>query len=183
MIYASLRPIRQWRNRFTLPFYLIAGAYSGALWLGAVTAFVDPAATARLALAALVAGLAGVIVKFAYWRDIDAGAGASTMASATGLGHLGTVRSFEAPHTDENYLLQEMGFRVARKHAAKLRAYALLAAFALPLALLVGVLAGVAPTVFLLPAAALAQAGMLLERWLFFAEATHTVTLFYGRAA
>jgi DMSO reductase anchor subunit len=30
--------------------------------------------------------------------------------------------------------------------------------------------------------AAVAQfAGMLVERWLFFAEAKHTVTLYYGR--
>jgi sulfite dehydrogenase (quinone) subunit SoeC len=30
--------------------------------------------------------------------------------------------------------------------------------------------------------AAMSQcAGMLIERWLFFAEATHTVTLYYGR--
>jgi DMSO reductase anchor subunit len=26
-------------------------------------------------------------------------------------------------------------------------------------------------------------AGVLIERWLFFAEATHTVTLYYGRRA
>jgi DMSO reductase anchor subunit len=31
----------------------------------------------------------------------------------------------------------------------------------------------------LLPAAALAFGAMVIERWLMFAEATHTVTLFY----
>jgi DMSO reductase anchor subunit len=30
-------------------------------------------------------------------------------------------------------------------------------------------------------AAPIQLAGMLVERWLFFAEATHTVTLYYGR--
>ncbi len=29
-------------------------------------------------------------------------------------------------------------------------------------------------------ATVLATAGLLVERWLFFAEATHTVTLYYG---
>ena len=29
----------------------------------------------------------------------------------------------------------------------------------------------------------LALLGLIAERWLFFAEATHTVTLYYGRAA
>ena len=36
------------------------------------------------------------------------------------------VRLVEPPHHGENYLLKEMGFRVARKHAAKLRRIAVL---------------------------------------------------------
>jgi hypothetical protein len=42
-----------------------------------------------------------------------------------------------APHSQENYLMREMGFRVARKHAAKLRRLALLLGAAVPLALTV----------------------------------------------
>ena len=38
----------------------------------------------------------------------------------------------EAPHTEENYLLKEMGFRVARKHRKRLRRIARLAGFAVP---------------------------------------------------
>ncbi len=41
--------------------------------------------------------------------------------TATGLGQLGLVRLIEPPHTQTNYLLSEMGFRVGRKHAGKLR--------------------------------------------------------------
>jgi DMSO reductase anchor subunit len=104
------------------------------------------------------------------------------MASATGLGHLGKVRSFEAPHTEENYLLKEFAFRIARKHAARLRAYALVGMFALPGVLLAGVAAGILPPLALAAAAVVGLLGMLLERWLFFAEATHVVALYYGRA-
>jgi len=32
-------------------------------------------------------------------------------------------------------------------------------------------------------AAIVALLGLLVERWLFFAEATHTITLYYGRTA
>ncbi len=32
-----------------------------------------------------------------------------------------SVRLMEGPHTEENYLMQEMGFKIARKHAQKLR--------------------------------------------------------------
>ena len=38
----------------------------------------------------------------------------------------------EPPHTEENYLLKEMGYRIARKHRVRLRAIARIAAFALP---------------------------------------------------
>jgi DMSO reductase anchor subunit len=48
------------------------------------------------------------------------------------------------------------------------------------LALLVGSVIGVVATGLAVAAAAL---GLIAERWLFFAEAKHTVTLYYGAAA
>jgi DMSO reductase anchor subunit len=108
---------------------------------------------------------------------------AADLNSATGLAG-GTVRSIEWPHTEQNYLLKEMGFRVARKHQQKLRAFVQLAAFAIPAGLLLVdlVLGGGA----LMPLAVLAVAsqlsGLLVERWLFFAEAKHTIQLYYGLA-
>src|SRR5690606_11117299 len=97
----------------------------------------------------------------------------------------GEVRSIEWPHTEANYLLKEMGYAVARKHARRLRIIAQTLAFALPLLLLAAglALASIGPLAAALSLAALlAQlAGMLVERWLFFAEAKHTVSLYYGR--
>ena len=57
----------------------------------------------------------GLLLKILYWRDIDRMPPVSAGA-ATGLETLGTVRSFEQPHTEENYLTREMGFVLARKH-------------------------------------------------------------------
>ena len=76
-----------------------------------------------------------------------------------------------------------MGFRIARKHARKLRRIAVACAFVMPLALSLAALAagsGVLSTVLAASAALLALLGTLVERWLFFAEATHTVSLYYG---
>jgi DMSO reductase anchor subunit len=73
-----------------------------------------------------------------------------------------------------------MGFVVARKHARKLRAIALVLFAVVPL-LLAG-LAWLLPgsAIVALPLAALsAVAGAFVERWLFFAEARHLVTLYY----
>lgn len=180
MIYASLSPIRQWHSRFTLPGYLIFALMTGAVLLHALLrVFGVPASgAAMLAIAAIAIGWAW---KIAAWRHNDRAPALATAGSATGLAG-GTVRSIEWPHTEENYVLKEMGFRIARKHAARLRRLVHLLAFAVPLA--ASVLALVLPSyaaVTMAVVAVLSQApGMLTERWLFFAEATHTVTLYYG---
>ena len=88
----------------------------------------------------------------------------------------------DEPHTKENYLLREMGYRIARRHAAMLRRAALVAGFAVPLAALTLawlLRGGAVSAVLALAAAVAATAGVLVERWLFFAEATHTVALYY----
>jgi sulfite dehydrogenase (quinone) subunit SoeC len=180
-IYRSLKPIQRWHNAWVLPNYLALAAMTGALWLAALVALFGP----ERPLAALIA-LAAIAVaaplKLGYWRFIDNSGSDSTAGSATGLGRFGEVRLFEAPHSSDNYLLKEMGFRVARKHAATLRRIALASGFAAPfgltlLALTLGGWTGAAASVL---AAALAQLGVFVERWPFFAEAKHTVMLYYG---
>jgi DMSO reductase anchor subunit len=184
MIYASLKTIRRWRHPLTPVVYLTMGLASGALWLACLSLAFD--------LDITFAGLAGIalliaaVVKLAYWYSIDHAAPTSTSASATGLGQEGgTVRLFAAPHTSENYLQHEMGFQIARKHAVKLRVIALALGFGAPILLaLISLLVPVLPGFLLLLLAVIANgAGVLTERWLFFAEARHTVTLYYGATA
>lgn len=124
-------------------------------------------------------------MKLAYWYGIDHERPGSTTASATGLGAPGKVHLFAAPHTAENYLQREMGFVIARKHAVKLRRIALLLGFLLPILLcLLAAQLPVLPAFLLLVLAVVANsAGVLTERWLFFAEARHTVMLYYGAEA
>ena len=95
------------------------------------------------------------------------------------------VRLFEAPHTGDNYLMREMGYKIARKHAQRLRMIALLFGAAIPvvLAVLATQLPDVAAALVALLAVVSAGAGLLVERWLFFAEAVHTVSLYYGTDA
>jgi DMSO reductase anchor subunit len=182
MIYASLKPIAQWSSRYTLPAYLIFAAMSGCALFNAL---LQLAGQPHGPIAALTVGLTllGWIWKVMTWRHNDALVTGTTLNTATGLAG-GDVRSIEWPHTEENYLLKEMGYRIARKHAARLRLIAQALAFALPLLLLA--VAFVLPLPEWLSAglaliAAVSQlSGLLVERWLFFAEAKHTVTLYYG---
>ncbi|MEI8698821.1 MAG: dimethyl sulfoxide reductase anchor subunit [Mesorhizobium sp.] len=181
MIYASLKPIAQWHSRFTLPGYLIFSAMSGSVLLNALLQGFAIGSIIVLAGCVLLTVL-GWGWKLATWRYNDRLEIPTNANTATGLVG-GTVRSLEWPHTEENYLLKEMGFRIARKHKARLRQITQVLAFALPALLLIAAFALPWPYAAVLSAlAAIAQfAGMLVERWLFFAEAKHTVTLYYGR--
>ncbi|CCV14756.1 DmsC/YnfH family molybdoenzyme membrane anchor subunit [Mesorhizobium sp. STM 4661] len=181
MIYASLKPIAQWHSRYTLPGYLIFSAMTGGVLLNALLQFFAIGSNTLLAGCVLLTGL-GWGWKLATWRYNDRLEIPTTANTATGLAG-GTVRSMEWPHTEENYLLKEMGFRIARKHSVRLRQIAQLLAFGLPIVLLLAAfgLPWLFVAVLSILAAVIQFAGMLVERWLFFAEAKHTVTLYYGR--
>ena len=191
MIYASLRAIPRWSNGWTVPGYLALGLMSGALLLHALTqvfaAIVpEPIAMQGSGWIALLLLLIGLAVKLAYWWSIDHATPRATIESATGLIGRGPVRQFEAPHTAENYVMQEMGYRIARKHAKKLRRIALGLGFVLPALLVLGsvLLPGpVGAAALAVLAALVALIGLIVERWLFFAEARHVVTLYYGTPA
>ena len=176
MIYASLKPVPQWRHP-TVPAYLLLAIATGTLLLAAGC---QRRRNLR-ARAALVSLASAWMVKELYWRVHRPQSGL-TAADATGLRGLGSVRPLDAPHTESNYLLHEMGYRLA----GGTRQFACAAAdcgFALPTASLMLLAIGLAvgPAGRSSPAAALAAlVGTLIERWLFFAEARHTVTLYYG---
>jgi len=181
MIYASLKPIRQWHTPLAIAGYHAMAWATGLSWLLALAHCF--AVTAPALSAAGVAALAGAwAVKRRYWRRIDSLKAPSTPQTAIGLFAARTVSALDPPHTEENYLQREMGFAIARRHAARLRATAEVVGFALPIALLVFAFAvgGLLAAITGLVAALAASLGALIERWLFFAEATHTVTLYYG---
>lgn len=184
MIYASLKPIHQWHNRWVVPNYLTLGLMAGFLLLHLIERFwvLSPLGAPILAL---IAVLVAWWTKERYWRFIDTTSAPSTVASATALGSRGRVRLLEPPHTQDNYLLQEMGYQIARKHRVRLRFIARIAGFVLPAIFTVLALIVAGGTGVIAAAAAVISAalGLVIERWLFFAEAKHTVTLYYGAEA
>jgi DMSO reductase anchor subunit len=177
MIYATLKPIHQWHNRWVVPNYLLLGLMAGLLLLDFIARlWAAPTGIPLLTLAVIVVAW---WLKESYWRFIDTTSAPSTISTATGLGRRGRVRMLEPPNTEENYLLKEMGFRVGRKHRARLRVFVRIGAFILPFVLTLGAL--LAGSVVAMALAVLSAAlGLIVERWLFFAEAKHTVTLYYG---
>lgn len=166
MIYAQMKSVPRWRSPFTPLVFLTAALAGGAI-------LADAMFEARGLLAAL-----GLFV-LAGWITGDrrlAGSG-STRESATGLGRFGRVRLLEPPHSGPNYLTREMVHVIGRTHARKLRLIGLVLASVLPLALALALPVGhaVGAVIFVSH-----LTGMIVLRWLFFAEAEHVVGLYYG---
>lgn len=180
MIYQSLKPVAAWTSGLTTPVYLAYAAQTGGFAAAALAAWFGDDAPMRAApLILLSAGLWGM--KLAYWRR-QAETPGLTPEAATGLGGVGKVRQLEAPHVTENFITREMGFRVARRHADRLKAIALWAGLAVPGACaLVAISMPAAAAASLTVGAALALFGAIAERWTFFAEARHSVMAFYGK--
>jgi DMSO reductase anchor subunit len=179
MIYAQLKTVPRWSATPTPALFLVTGLTGGLLATGAVAGLVGVAAPGWWAALALAIA-AGVAV---WWQTSAAGAvrasQGSSVESATGLGPMGRVRLFEAPHTGSNYLLREMAYQVGRRRAFELRRLGAVLGYLAPLVLaLLGLILG-----GWLMALALAAhvAGILALRWLFFAEAEHVQALYYGR--
>lgn len=177
MIYASLKPVPAWRHRLVLPVYLVFALVCGGLLALSIT---TPAAARVPALAA--AGIGAVVLavcKWRYWRAIDNTPLPLGRGDAVGLPER-EVALFERPITEGNYITREMAFVLARKHARRLRGLALVLIAGLPVAclLLAWAIAPLQPAACAVGALS-ALAGALVERWLFFAEARHLVTLYY----
>lgn len=167
MIYGQLRTVPRWNMPLIPVLFLTYALSGGALLAGQV-----------MIAGILLALLTGL--QLSAWRAGNkafAAAGHS-LATATGLGHLGDLRLLEGPHTGPNYLLREMVYVVGRKHAQKLRIISAISVGVVPVAILLFLpfnhwLGAVSVISHLL--------GLISSRWLFFAEAEHVVGLYYDK--
>lgn len=189
MIYASLKPIRQWHSAWTPINYLLLGHWSGAVLLLGL-ARVHAEDEASFDALAIALGTAALIAKVGHWGATRLGeARAPTIERAIGVSEyagksartagmtVARARLFDVGHSHGTFLTNEFGFALARRHAIALRAIALTAGFVLPVA---WIASGAASASAAALAAMVCLSGLLAERWLFFAEAQHTVRLYHG---
>ncbi|MDP1681590.1 MAG: DmsC/YnfH family molybdoenzyme membrane anchor subunit [Burkholderiales bacterium] len=177
MIYGCLKTIRQWNTPLVPANYLALGNFSGALMLLAVAAWagLDLQPFAYLAGSMLI--IAGLLKAIYYFWIAEPGAGPS-IQTATGFTRA-QVRLLDAGHTHGTFLTQEFGFQLAREYALALKFFVFAIGFIVPLGLLI-ITSGKPSLTLSALIAGLALAGLVAERWLFFAEARHVVNLYHG---
>jgi sulfite dehydrogenase (quinone) subunit SoeC len=180
MIYRQLKTIPAWHNRFTVPVYLGFGLATGSGLLCAISfcfGIFQTGAGKFMGLLTIALILMVALLKWFYWRWLNAAPLPYTMGQATGLG--AGVRQWEVPHTATNFIMKEMGYQVARRHGQRLQMLTLLCLLAAAL----GILAALAFAPLVLPATGFLLVAAWCERWLYFAQAEHVVGLFYGKGA
>ena len=177
MIYASLKTIRQWNTPMVPALFMAYALISGGLLFLAVDAFFG---TLKPQLQAVVMGLVVITLAlklvYFFWQGKPQGA---TIQTATGFSQA-SVRLLDAGHSAPTFLNREFGYQVAADHLLRLRIIMTLVTFIVPLALVYCVFGGLVRAELLGLAWLIMMAGLLLERWLFFAEARHVVRLYQG---
>ena len=158
-VYVAVTTVAAWQNHWVVLNFLAIGLLAGALWLNALTHLFGTG-NPQIAMLAVVAVFFTFYVKRGHWREVDrAQARHRLIATGPGEDHGGARPSFYVPPQ-----------RTRRR-----RRLAFIFLLAAPLALeLVGMgksagLAGVCA----IAAALSGTAGVVIERWLFFTDATN----------
>ncbi|MEM8650249.1 MAG: DmsC/YnfH family molybdoenzyme membrane anchor subunit [Pseudomonadota bacterium] len=178
MIYTQLKTVPSWNTGLTPVCYLLFAVSCGIL----LSASFGVWQIAFLPFLAFCSLLVAWGAKFLWWQNSESDTLAkrgSDTGTATGLGSIGKVKLLEKPHSGENYLTKEMVHKVGRKHAHKLKRIALLMGAGIPLLMCVfAMLFGNFSGLYAIAVISL-LAGLFAERWLFFAQAKHAVSLYY----
>ena len=177
MIYASLRFLREWNTPLTVINYILLGCASGFTLAAALSALLQAGLTGFFVGWAIVLTLAGLVGRTAALIRNARLKPKSTLQTAIGIKHPRIAQKTQGAmggsfNTREFFHGQSAVFVRQAKWAF------LLLAFAVPLILLLTNL-GAPGREPLLLAFAIQFVGLMIERWVFFAQASHPQNLYY----
>jgi DMSO reductase anchor subunit len=182
MIYACIRFIQEWAHPLTLVNYALIGLSSGLVLAAALAAArQEPALATALGGPALATTLLAALGRMASFRRNARLKPRSTLQSATGIRARRLVQMTMGMSAG-SFNTREFFHGVAEAALRRVRWGAMALGFAVPMLLVAWGWASGAVLPFV--AAALVQAaGLLAERWTFFAQARHPQNLYYQRVA
>jgi len=181
-MYATLKTIPAWNNILVTPIYLINAISMGALCIYCLTRFYETEISQLYELTLISLTLC-LFLKLIYWFYISTKT-TSTANTATGLGKNNNVSFFEGPHTGKNFLTTEMINKIKKEKANFLRLCFIILTCILPTYMIIQE-ASLIVNILILKLSffitlIFAIIGMFMERYLFFIQAKHVVSLYYG---
>ena len=176
-IYGSLRAIYSWNTTLTTFNYLALGGLTGLMLFQTLLLLLGYNVT-NIYYFLIILIILSSIGKILFWVRLDLNNTTTSKSTALGLESQLEVNLLESPHDASNFLLKEMGYTIARKHSKKLRKISLLFAFILPLVIIFLSIALNFYHITILAFLFMIM-GVFIERWLFFAEAKHSVMNYY----
>jgi len=174
MLYGCLKTIPQWNTSLTPANYIMLGLMLGNLIMTSIWIYAGKPVDQTMVMNYGFLATAGALkLMYFFWVGKPSG---PTINTATGFTRAG-VRLFDAGHTSGTFLTDEFGYSKPRSTIAMMRWVVYSFGFIIPALLLAIWGSG---EVAILVIISFAFTGVLVERWLFFAEARHVVTLYHG---
>jgi DMSO reductase anchor subunit len=179
MIYAGLRFLQEWHTVLTPINYTALGCASGLTAAAALAAWLHPPLARPYAAAALLVGALAYVLRLAALARNASLRAKSTLATAIGVKHP-RIAQIAQGAMGGSFNTREFFHGRPQEVVRAVRLAFLVLVFPVPAVFL---LFFPASKVMLLAAFAVQYAGLLAERWYFFAEANHPQNLYYQAIA
>ncbi len=169
MIYVAIKVLKEWSHPLTVVNFIVFGCASGTVLAAAYASFMAPDLAAPLARTAFVLTLLSLVTRGAsLWRNATLRP-VSTLQTAIGIRHPRIAQKAQGA-MGGSFNTREFFHGKSPAFVRGILATIVFGVFVLPLALML-----LAP----LAAFLIQYAGLLAERWYFFAEAQHPQNLYY----
>lgn len=177
MIYVCIRFLQEWASPLTLVNFILLGSASGLTLATALAAFIEPSLIRPLAMLAMVLTAIGFLMRGASLMRNSWLKPKSSLQTAIGVHHPRIVQKSQG-FMGGSYNTREFFHGQTPHFLRSIKWIFLTFAFIAPLVLLSMGLSAVSAGLFSV-AFIVQYAGLIAERWFFFAQANHPQNLYY----
>lgn len=181
-IYSTLKSIPAWNNPLVPVIYVLNSLVLGSLITYTILFYFEFNIKV-LSNLVITLCLTTLFIKLLYWQSIR-GQSKSNIATATGLGNKNKTSFFEGPHSGKNFLTTEMINTIEKTKSLLLRITLCIFVYITPSYYIFQknnlIVSEYVISITLVIISIISLIGMFIERYLFFIESKHTVSLYYG---
>ena len=177
MIYACIRFLQEWASIWTLVNFTLLGLASGFVVASALASYLDPASYVDYRQIAIILIVVSFVTRMASFYRNSRIKYKSTIQSAIGIKHRNiTQRSMG--FTGGSFNTRAFFHHCSNALMQNMRVFVIVMVFVLPLILLL-LFNDVTQRGMLVIVVPIQYAGLVAERWLFFAQANHPQNIYY----